>query len=162
MFEGTAPCLITGHKTNCLYPCGAWLHPRELGRSALCGTVNKSCTQSFLCCLRHLKCHLKQLPLDQLFLPAMPQASAPSPARKGSQLELGRGFVLGTDRQRGLQGATRTGGGGETREGAAQKGTTGRQEERLKGARAQAPGSSLAPRPQTSNQITAARDALFV
>jgi hypothetical protein len=46
---------------------------------------------------------------------------------------------------------------GETRERAAQKGTTGRQEERLKGPRAQAAGGSLAPRPQTSNQITAPR-----
>ena len=36
----------------------------------------------------------------------------------------------------------------ETRQGAAQKETTGRQEERLKGARAQAAGGSLAPRPQ--------------
>ena len=46
---------------------------------------------------------------------------------------------------------------GETREAAAQKGTTGRQEERLKGPRAEAAGCYLAPRPQTSNQITAPR-----
>ena len=46
---------------------------------------------------------------------------------------------------------------GEAEEGAAQKGTTGRQEERLKGPRAQAVGGSLALRPQTSNQITAPR-----